>query len=135
MHTLCLRDERNFKKGKIMSWGELTCKHFGNCKRYPTLYSCNKDCNYYERKINMECHCGGVEGTHKIGDSDCLREEVEKKDNPILADLSGKDRWVVEGHIITGFTLRQQRGYHHHGNNDWSRPKDHESVNSLPDET
>ena len=82
----------------------------------------------------MECYCGGVEGTHKIGEPDCLREVVEKKDNPKLVDAVN-DRWEVEGHTITGHTLRQQRGYHHHGNNDWSRPKDHESVNSLPDET
>lgn len=82
----------------------------------------------------MKCHCGGIEETHKIGEDDCLREEVAKKDNPILVD-SINDKWKVTGHIITGFTLRQQRGYHHHGNNDWSRPKDHESTNSLPDET
>ena len=83
----------------------------------------------------MECHCGGgIEVTHKIGEPDCLREEVEKENNPILIDPV-KDMWKVEGDIITGHTLRQQRMYAHHGNNDWSRPKDHESVNSLPDET
>lgn len=82
----------------------------------------------------MECHCGGITVTHQIGEKDCFREEVKKEDNPILVDAVN-DRWEVEGGIVTGFTLREQRGYHHHGNNNWSRPKDHESVNSLPDET
>jgi hypothetical protein len=33
----------------------------------------------------------------------------------------GDDRWIVDGQEITGFMLREQRGYHRHICECWSR--------------
>jgi len=43
-----------------MSWGELTCEHYGNCRHNPTMKTCNLGCKYYLRKhdTNSEyCWC------------------------------------------------------------------------------
>jgi len=39
------------------------------------------------------------------------------------------DRWMVDGHNITGFTMREQRGYHQHPCGCWSSSP--ESTNSI----
>lgn len=80
----------------------------------------------------MQCNCGGRAPNHLLGINGCFREVVKQKPRKISAE---KDKWFVEGHTITGFTLREQRGYHQHHCGNWSRPKDHESTNSLLDET
>jgi hypothetical protein len=81
----------------------------------------------------MKCSCGcGLLPNHQLGFGDCLRERVFAKPRKKSGET---DRWVVDGHTITTFTLTQQRGYHLHNDGNWSRPKDHESTNSLPDET
>ena len=82
--------------------------------------------------MNMKCSCGcTLPPNHSLGSFECFRERV--RTNPIK--VKGDDRWFVDGGLITGFTLREQRGYHQHSCGGWSRPKDHESTNSLPDET
>lgn len=43
------------------------------------------------------------------------------------------DMWIVEGQVITEYTMRHQRGYSQHHCGCWSRWPG--SVNSLPDET
>ena len=53
---------------------------------------------------------------------------------PLGADPdTGIEMWIVEGHIITEYTMRHQRGYHQHECGCWSRSPG--STNSLPDET
>jgi len=81
------------------------------------------------KNYSIYCHCGGVMGKHVIGEGDCYRERVENIPKPI------GNKWLVEGQLITEFTLLEQRMYAYHGNNVWSRPKDHSSTNTLPDET
>ncbi len=82
---------------------------------------------------HLICSCGGVsESDHILGSPDCFREVV--KTNPRKVGY-GKDLWFVEGHTITGTTLRQQRGYSRHENGQWSRPKKMGSGLSLPEET
>lgn len=81
------------------------------------------------------CHCGGMEGTHFVGEGSCYREVVPA---PVLLEEASNDwaeRWLVEGSEVTGYTLKQQRLYHHHRDGIWSRPKGGGSINSLPDET
>jgi len=81
----------------------------------------------------MNCSCGcGLQPGHVLGEGVCFREHVKQKPRRVSGS---NDRWFVDGHTITGFTLTQQRGYHLHNCGNWSRPKDHESMNSLPDET
>ena len=77
-----------------------------------------------------ECGCGGLDNIHLLGRSKCYREWVSEKNSPI--ELSN-DRWLLDGVVITGCTLREQRGYYRHSNGVWSMPKDHESKNSLED--
>ena len=46
-----------------MSWGELTCEHYGNCNYKATMQTCNPECNHYIRKhdTNSEyCWCNPV---------------------------------------------------------------------------
>ena len=69
------------------------------------------------------CHCGGLSHEHQTGDRGCFRIMVIPPDK-----LEG-DRWHVGGKIITGYSLREQRGYHQHTCGCWSR---HEgSDNSI----
>ena len=37
-----------------MSWGELQCTHYGNCKHEPTMATCNKECRFFLQKFNFE---------------------------------------------------------------------------------
>ena len=79
-------------------------------------------------KQQMQCNCGGGKGrTHSVGDSECYRE-IALPPRKISCE---KDRWFVDGHNITGTTLRQQRGYSQHPCGTWSRPKNGDSYNSL----
>jgi len=82
----------------------------------------------------MSCSCGGIfEPNHELGIVGCLREVAYPQPRKISGEY---DKWFVGGCVITGFTMREQRGYYQHGDGGkWSRPKDHESTNSLPDET
>lgn len=81
----------------------------------------------------MTCSCGGVlDSNHAIGIGGCLREKVSVKPRKVVGT---HDRWFIDGRTITWFTLVEQRGYYLHDCGNWSRPKDHESTNSLPGET
>jgi hypothetical protein len=71
------------------------------------------------------CYCGGIEVTHphNVGIRGCLRIMV------IPPEALEDDRWYVDGQVITGYTLREQRGYRQHPCGCWSR---HEgSENSI----
>lgn len=77
----------------------------------------------------MQCTCGGSERVHKVGDRNCLREKVLIKPRPFP---KFEDKWILEhDEVVTGTTLREQRGYHQHRGGSWSRPKDHSSENSI----
>lgn len=57
----------------------------------------------------MECNCGGIAKTHHVGNIGCFRERVFCQPRKISCE---KDRWFVDGHTITGTTLRKQHMYH-----------------------
>lgn len=76
----------------------------------------------------LMCSCGGYANQHILGSSDCLRVEVKHK--PITIS---DDRFVIRGRVISGTTLREQRGYSEHAAGRWSAPKDGVSENSLND--
>ena len=79
------------------------------------------------------CHCGGEpESPHMLGANKCFREWVSVVSSPRKSDIN-EGLWVMPGgYEITDYTLRFQRLYAYHPEVDlWSRPKDHESVNSL----
>jgi len=76
------------------------------------------------------CHCGTATHTpHETGTHGCVRRVVT---SPIPAgphpDL-GCETWLVNGHRITDYTLRHQRGYTQHACGTWTSHGD--SVNSL----
>lgn len=82
--------------------------------------------NIIERrnKCDHTCHCGTASIVpHQTTQHGCVRLLV---DSP--APLAN-DMWLVDGHSITGFTLREQRGYHQHPCGCWSRSPD--SCNSI----
>lgn len=69
-----------------------------------------------------------------------LREWVPVDQEPRRAGVHkelGCPMWDVPGWggPCTDYTLYHQRGYAFHDNLRWSRPKDHSTSNSLPDET
>jgi hypothetical protein len=70
------------------------------------------------------CHCGTARvSPHQTGTQGCERFMT------IPPEDMGGDRWRVDGHEITGYSLREQRGYHQHSCGCWSR---HEgSDNSI----
>ena len=76
----------------------------------------------------MECNCGGVKKAHPVEEMGCLRERVFCIPRKISYE---KDRWFVDGHTITGTTLRNQRMYHQHTCGNWSRPTGDISENSI----
>lgn len=70
------------------------------------------------------CHCGAYGEGHETGFGHCYRK---------MADAPEKlqnDYWRVDGHKITGCSLREQRMYHQHPCGCWSRAKDG-STNSI----
>lgn len=80
----------------------------------------------------MQCSCGGrLKPNHLLGIPGCLREKVLGKPRRVSGE---NDKWIVDGQVVTGTTLRQQRLYHQHPCGNWSRPRDMEPSNSLPDE-
>lgn len=76
----------------------------------------------------MKCNCGGKDNEHLIGEIGCFREHV--KDIPRKISYAN-DKWLVDGHIITGASLRYQRMYQQHSCGNWSRPIGRISENSL----
>jgi hypothetical protein len=80
------------------------------------------------------CNCGGMHREHGIGEGDCYRVMVKSGAEPICVDTI-YDLWSVDGQVITGYTLREQRMYSQHEDGKWSRVRGLISENSLPDET
>ena len=79
------------------------------------------------------CWCGMSEQTpHEVGKNGCQRFMTTSPepagDDPVLGKM-----WRVDGHVITDYTLRQQRGYSQNDCGCWQRWAG--STNSLPDET
>lgn len=81
------------------------------------------------------CSCGEGEGiNHPIGKTGCNRFIPDTFPEILGSDPDDEhNRWIVDGHLITEYTLKFQRGYHQHPCGCWSRWEG--SVNSLPDET
>ena len=62
------------------------------------------------------CTCGMAEQTpHEVGTHGCVRYMTE------APAVRPDDHWLVDGETITGYTLRQQRGYWQHPCGCWSR--------------
>jgi len=71
------------------------------------------------------CYCGGQPGPHQAGAPGCLRHMAA----PALCVDEGRDLWDAGGQTVTGFVLREQRGYFCHPCGCWSSHDD--SVTSL----
>lgn len=86
-----------------------------------------------EIQNNIQCYCGGgAPAPHELGVEKCYREIAKDKYLPIP---SASGNYIVNGHEVTEYTLVHQRLYSKHECGIWSLPKDHSSINSLPDET
>lgn len=67
--------------------------------------------------------CGGKKGKHFVGGKIVI---------PPPRKLScEEDRWIVDGEVLMGTSLRQQREYSDFMFGIWSRPKERYSNNSL----
>jgi hypothetical protein len=67
------------------------------------------------------CHCGVASTSpHIVGTYGCPRRIV---DAPLKTTAIGY--WMVDGGLITDFTLREQRGYHQHPCGCWSTTGEH----------
>jgi len=72
------------------------------------------------------CHCGTATHTpHEIGKDGCVRTMTAAPRKVSCEE----DRWMVDGHNITGYSMREQRGYHQHPCGCWSRSPG--STNSI----
>jgi len=88
-------------------------------QKTPSSDTSRSDCSAVHR-----CYCGtGKPTPHNTGEGGCVRFMVAA---PIPAD---DGMWIVDGHCVTDYTLRQQRGYHRHVDGCWSRWPG--SVNSI----
>lgn len=69
-----------------------------------------------------ECYCGtATHVPHGIGKSGCQREITSNPDK-FGSDLeTNSPMWLVDGQIITEYTLKFQRGYYEHPCGCWSR--------------
>lgn len=68
------------------------------------------------------CHCEFAAKTpHVVGDQGCEREMVASPE-PFAKDPdTGAEMWVVDGQIITEYTMKHQRIYIQHECGCWSR--------------
>lgn len=84
------------------------------------------------KQHDHSCHCGTADVTpHKINTRGCVRFMTAAPEpmDDLHAELNAVDRWCVDGQEITGYTMRDQRGYFQHPCGCWSR---HEgSTNSI----
>lgn len=80
-----------------------------------------------KKKCKHLCYCGtGSTTPHVVGEGGCVRFLTK-------APVPDGDGWVVDGHHITNYTLKHQRGYHQYECGCWSRWPG--STNLLSDET
>lgn len=88
-------------------------------------YYCSEEVGHVDCTVHEHsCGCGYVT-PHNVGEGGCLREFA------IAPVELNNDWWQVEGKgAITGFSLRDQRGYHQHSCGCWSRSKGG-STNSI----
>ena len=71
---------------------------------------------YASCKHDHACHCGtATHAPHETGTEGCVRYMTE------APEPKPGERWYVDGHEITDYTLKQQRGYHQHPCGCWSR--------------
>lgn len=80
------------------------------------------------------CHCGTANkpGVHLTGHCGCKRFMVETP-GPVKVEPCDTfwQEWLVDGHQITDFTLKYQRGYFQHDCGCWSRwPGSDNSIDS-----
>jgi len=76
----------------------------------------------------LRCFCGGDVKKHLLGSPGCFRERAY----PVPRQVSCEENlWIVDGEVLTTRSLFGQRLYADHGDNQWSRPKDCSSTNSL----
>jgi hypothetical protein len=71
------------------------------------------------------CNCGGAGLLHDVGHDGCYRQMAVISPQP----AHGADMWRVDKRVITGYTMREQRGYYQHDCGCWSHLSD--SVNSI----
>ena len=92
----------------------------------------------------LKCGCGGLQPKyycsewnnstpHYVGDPKCYRTECILEEEPIKLpeEYLNKSLWLVDGQIITDYTLKYQRMYSQHNDGRWSRLKIKNSFNSL----
>jgi hypothetical protein len=73
------------------------------------------DMLYSQIAHDHACHCGTELEPHSTGEGRCVRRIVaspEKLQN---------DFWRVDGQEITGYSMREQRGFYQHPCGCWSR--------------
>lgn len=75
-------------------------------------------------EIELKCGCGGADGIHKLGIEKCFRKLVQKNEEPKRFGVEKKMWKLPKSSPITEFTLKQQRGYSFHEEEQrWSKPK------------
>jgi hypothetical protein len=87
------------------------------------------------------CSCGGVDKpNHPVGESGCFRYHVtDPKEIPHNRRRIYNPEWFKEpvfiwnigDHLVTEYTLFQQRMYSQDENGNWTRPKSKQTRNSL----
>ena len=92
-------------------------------------------------KDKVICNCGGYRQSHESGAPNCYRYVVDKDKEPTNRRriyhpdwFGGEPTWVwdVGKGWVTEYTLFYQRNYAKcKETGRWTRPKSHESVNSL----
>lgn len=87
-----------------------------------------------ECEFKHPCCCGTATHTpHEVGKDGCKRFMTEAPELIPPDNRQGFNQWTVDGHPVSDYTLRFQRGYSQISCGCWSRWEG--SVNSLPDET
>lgn len=82
--------------------------------------------------MRLKCCCGGINNKHFIGDPKCYRTECfQEEPIKLPEDYMGEPMYLVDGSIITNFTLKSQRMYAQHKDGRWSRLKIKDSFNTL----
>lgn len=72
--------------------------------------------------MKCKCYCGtATHAPHAIGKSGCQREITASPDKFGTDPDTDSPMWLVDGQIITEYTLKFQRGYFEHTCGCWSR--------------
>ncbi len=74
------------------------------------------------------CHCGTATHTpHETATHGCVRVITVPPIPSGTHEILGCPMWEVDGHRLTDFTLRQQRGYYQHPCGCWSKAQCHDN--------